>query len=211
MRTALTFIRIFFYLIVLNLALQSCTGEKQPVSRTEMVKYIRAKKNGLTVEQEVNGVTVQLSYQPTSLLIAREMNPGDAIDSSKVKELTAKYSGRDYFLLKFSKDGKEAIRQLGSFSNYSGMVQVLSFQMNRFVNLTTPQKDTVELGDYFFDQTFGMNDGNTLLLSFDREKTRSSRSVEVNIGECGFGTGAIKFVLKRKDMEQVPELDYSKL
>jgi len=45
--------------------------------------------------------------------------------------------------------GKEVIRQMGGFDKYSDMVQVFSFKMGEFVNLTTPQKDTVALTDYF--------------------------------------------------------------
>jgi len=179
------------------------------LSKTELVKYISDKKHGLAQEQEVNGIKVRLSYQPSSMLVVQELQEEQKRDTVLIKELENKYRDRYYFLLKFSRNGKEAIRQLGGFSRYSDMVQVLSFQMNRFINLTTAQKDTVELGDYLFDQTYGMSDGNTLLMSFKKKKIEHSSAVEINIGECGFGTGALKFTIERKDIDKVPGLDYS--
>jgi hypothetical protein len=104
---------------------------------------------------------------------------------------------------------KEVIRQLGSFSRYGDMVQVFSFQMHQFINVTTSQKDTLPLADYLFDQTYGMSDGNTMLLCFDREKLINKETLDVNIAECGLGTGSLKFRFKQKDLAKLPELNYS--
>jgi hypothetical protein len=117
-----------------------------------------------------------------------------------------KYAANYYFLLKYSKDGKEAVRQLGSFSRYSDLVQVLSFQMHRFINLTTPQKDTIELADYLFYQTYGMSDGNTVLLCFERKKLANKEQLYINVGECGLGTGNLTFSFNQKDIIKVPLL-----
>lgn len=181
------------------------------MSKQELVTYLNEKENGLRQEQEVNGTKVTLTYQPASLLVVRELEDGQEPADTLIKELESKYAGSYYFFLKFSRDNKEAIRQLGSFSRYSDMVQVLAFQMSNFVNLTTPQRDTLELSDYLFDQTYGMSDGNTILLSFDKQKIEKSSALEINIGECGFGTGSLKFILDKKDIDKVPTLDYSKL
>jgi hypothetical protein len=189
----------------------SCSSRKSIVSKEELISYINKKENGLKQEQEVNGIKVSLTYQPGSLLVARELEDGQGKDADLVKGLESKYDSNYYFFLKFSRDNKEAIRQLGSFGRYSDMVQVLAFQMHNFINLTTPQRDTLALGDYLFDQTYGMSDGNTLLLSFSKEKVLKSSALEINIGECGFGTGSMKFILDKKDIENMPKLDYSGL
>jgi len=197
--------------IVLVFCLVSCAQTQGKLSKPELTQYISNKKNGLVKEQEVNGTKVRLSYQPACMLVTQELDTEKKSDSVAIKKLEEKYSRHYYFLLRFSKNGKEAIRQLGSFSSYSDMVQVLSFQMGQFVNLTTPKRDTVQLADYLFDQTYGMSDANTVLLSFEKEKIESSKSLEINIGECGFGTGALKFVLDKKDIDKMPKLDYGSL
>jgi hypothetical protein len=186
----------------------ACGSSPRIVSRPEMIRYIQDKEHGLAQEQEINGMRVQVSYQPSSLLAAQELGPVQQLPKNVIDSVEKKYNKHYYFLLKLSKDGKEAIRQLGSFGRYSDMVQVLSFQMHRFVNCTTPQKDTVPLADYLFDQTYGMSDGNTVLLCFDKEKLGTTRELDVNLAECGLGTGSMKFRFDQKDIQKVPALDY---
>jgi hypothetical protein len=181
------------------------------MSRAELIRFLGDKDHGLSQEQEVNGIKVKVTYQPSSLLVAQELGNEQLPAAAVIDSLEKKYKKNYYFLLKFAKDGHEAIRQLGDFSRYSDMVQVLSFQMSRFVNITTPAKDTVSLSDFLFDQTYGMSDGNTVLLCFDREKLHNKKDIEVNIAECGFGTGSLKFHFNEKDLERVPALDYRKL
>jgi hypothetical protein len=189
----------------------SCNRAPGKLSKTQLANYIHNKKNGLMQEQDVNGITVSVSYQPSSMLVMQELDAEQRKDASQIAGAEKKYQDHFYFLLRFSKNGKEAIRQLGSFSRYSDMVQVLSFQMARFVNMTTPQRDTVQLADYLFDQTYGMNSGNTVLLSFDKTKVVNSDELEINIGECGFGTGALKFSIKKEDIDRLPQPDYGSL
>jgi hypothetical protein len=81
--------------------------------------------------------------------------------------------------------------------------------MNQFVNLTTPQKDTVELSDYLFEQNYGIDDGNTILLSFEKNKIAKTKDIEINIGECGLGTGNLKFRFEKNALDKVPKLNYS--
>jgi len=80
-----------------------------------------------------------------------------------------------------------------------------------FVNITTSAKDTVLLADFLFNQTYGMSDGNTVLLCSDKEKLQNRKDLEVNLAECGFKTGNLKLHFNQKDMERVPALDYRKL
>ncbi|MCH5718196.1 hypothetical protein [Niabella hibiscisoli] len=176
------------------LLLYSCgITKKGSLSKEELLEYVNDPDNGLTKEQEANGVKVKLSFYPSSLLVAQEQ-----ADTIPIEKLKARYGGHYYFKARFSKDGKEAIRQLGDFGKYSEMVQVLAFRMNDYVNLTTSSKDTLSMADYFFDQTYGMSDGNNLMLVFSKDQIKNANMFDINIAECGFGTGALKFSLKRK-------------
>jgi hypothetical protein len=181
------------------------------VGKRDLVKYINDRRHGIVQEQEVAGVRAKLSFEPSCLLVGQELSTGGKGDTGTFGQLKRKYDNNYYFLLKFSKDNKEIIRQLGSFSRYSEMVHVFSFQMHQFVNLTTIAHDTAELTDYVFEQTYGMSDGNTILLAFAKNKTGNSDEIEINIAECGLRIGNLKFRMKRRDIERVPELDYSKM
>lgn len=188
------------------LTLLCCSRSPATLSREDLFTYIGNKQNGLLKEQEVNGLTVRISYQPSSLLVLQEMEGYDnkREDSIFVKALEEKYNKSYYFRLKFSKNSREAIRHLGGFDGYSEMLQVLSFRMGSFIYITTPQKDTLLLSDYFFDQSYGKSDGNTLLLTFDRSRLKDSEQFDIHLLECGFGTGALRFRFLKKDLLKTP-------
>lgn len=194
--------------VICLLLINSCKHTEKSMTREQLVKYLTNKENGLVKEQEVNGISTSVSYQPAQMLVAQELDGEQKKDTAVIKELEKKYKDYYYFLLKYSKDGKEAIRQLGDFSRYSDMLQVLSFNMQRFVNATTPQNDTLPLADYLFDQTYGMSDGNTVLLSFEKKQLEKSKTIDINIGECGFRTGNLKFRFEKEQLEKVPALLY---
>lgn len=189
--------------------LSSCRHTKEVMSKKELVAFIANKDNGLLSEHQINDIDVRVQYQPSSLLVAQEIAGPDMRNNQRlIDSLEKKYSNSYYFLIKFSKNNKEAIRQLGSFDRYSDMVSVLSFELPRFINLTTPQKDTVELSDYLFDQTYGASDANTVLLAFAKEKLQGKSVLHVNLSECGFGTGNLKFSFKKEDIDNVPQMKY---
>jgi hypothetical protein len=201
----------FFVLLMMSL-LFSCSRRKAVMSKEELKAFVRNGESGLVQEREVGELKARLQYQPSSLMVAQELGEGsEAKDKKLLDSLQKKYKGSYYFLLSFSVKGKEAIRQLGSFEKYSDMVSVLSFEMPRFVNLTTERRDTVELKDYYFDQTYGMSSSSTVLLAFDKQKIKESSSLQVNLAECGFGVGALKFSFNKQDLDQIPALDYSTL
>jgi len=180
------------------------------MGKQELVRYISDEKHGLIQKKELGGFDVSIQYQPAELLVERELNEQNRTNQFFVDSIQKKYSNYYYFQMYLSKNGKEAIRQLGSFSRYGDMVQVLSFGLHQFVNLTTPQKDTLQLTDYLFEQTYGISQKNRILLVFDKTKIKDPHQVEVNLSECGLGLGNLKFVFQREQLDNVTQLDYSK-
>ncbi|MCF3107872.1 hypothetical protein LL912_03685 [Niabella sp. CC-SYL272] len=193
------------WLGMLLLGLMACNGKPTSMKRPELEAYIRNPGNGLQVEQVVNGIKAQLVYFPSDFLKMQEKEANSGADTISQKANTA-YDSMYYFKLKYSIQDKEAIRQLGSFNRYSEMLQVLAFRMGQYINLTTPARDTLPVADYFFDQTYGMSNGNTLLLCFPKSGLERAAAFDINIAECGFGTGALKFRFEKDDIEATPRL-----
>lgn len=200
---------VFMFVIITGFV--SCSEPKSVMTKEELISYINRSKNGLSAEQEVNGVKVNITYRPASLMVVQEIGENEEANKNLIDSLTNKYSSSYYFFLKFSKNGKELIRQLGDFSRYSDMVQVFSFKMGQFVNLTTPEKDTIMLSDYFFDQNYGMSDGNTILLCFDKSKLKNKNELNINVAECGLGIGNLRFSFSKEKLDKTPCLDYDRL
>ena len=192
--------------ILFSLLLFGCR-QTEPIGRSELQAYVANKTNNLKKEQTVDGVRVEVMYRPSSLLVAQELEPLQVQDTSLIKNLEDKYSNHYYFIIKFSKENKEAIRQLGSFGNYSSMLQVLAFNMQNHISLRV-EEDIIPVADYYFDQTYGMSNGNTILVSFNKMAFNNKNKFEIYISECGLGTGDIKFSFDRRDLEDTPRLDY---
>lgn len=183
--------------------LVSCTQRR--LSRKELTSYIDHNKR-LCQSQEMAGVTVQIKYVPCELLVLQELNNVTKPSPEKVKQLESKYSGQYYFRVNFSHDNKEVIRQLGSFQEYSDMLQTFSFEMGKYINASDDRDDTLSLADYAFEQSFGMSKGNEILVAFKKEGFNNSEIINVNIGEFGLNIGDMRFGFRKKDIRRLPGL-----
>jgi hypothetical protein len=203
--------RIFFAIaIAFTVSLFSC--QKKVLGKQELIKYVEDNKE-LSDVKEVGDIKVGIKYYPYQLLALQELDTETKAkpDKSKVKALEKKYGGQYYFKLSFSRNNKEVIRELGSFSRYSEMLQVFSFSMGSYINATTERKDTIALKDYAFEQTYGMSAANSVMVAFDRSEFKGAQDIDVNVGEFGLGVGILKFTFRKEDLENVPQLKYDKL
>jgi hypothetical protein len=189
------------------MSLQGCHLRR--VTKQRLVRMIDQDKD-LSQTREVGGIKVQMKYVPYSLMVLQELEASGSADTDRVRVLEKKYSPQYYFRLTFSKNNQEVIRQLGSFHQYSNMLQVLSFELGSHINALTGKGDTVYLKDYAFEQDFGMSSANASLLVFARKDFDKSREISLNIGEFGLGIGEIRFVFDKKEMEELPLPDYTK-
>lgn len=194
--------------LIMVCATVGCSGSKNFSDKTELVKYLNDEGNGYRKEVVSNGVTVSIVYQPESLFIEQELSDLTNAAGSLIDSVEKKYAQSYYFHVTFSRDGKEAIRNAGGYKNYSMLLQTLAFQMHDHIQLTSSSKDTVELGDYFFDQTYGMSNGNTILVRFDKTKISKAETLDIHIAECGFGTGDLRFQFEKQKLDNAPVLKY---
>lgn len=201
--------RVFTRCILPAILLLGSCGPGQ-VSRKKLIGIIE-RDHGLNQTREVNGIKVQARYCPYQLLVCQELQAGNRKDSTKVNELEKKYSGQYYFRLSFSKDNKEVIRQLGSYNQYSNMLQVFAFQLATYINATTDKNDTLPLRDYAFEQDYGMSSANTSLLVFKKSDFENAGVINLNIGEFGLGIGNVQFTFRQKDLKDIPSLNYQRL
>jgi hypothetical protein len=156
--------------------------------------------------QEINGIKVRLDYVPHQLLVWQEMRSQPSMDSLKISRFQKKFSGQYYFRLSYSKSNKEVIRQLGSYDKYSDLVQVMSFEMGKYVCLYSDKKDTIPLSDFVFDQEYGMNNANKLLLEFKKERLENSNIIDIDVREFGLGIGNTRFEFRKRDIDKVEKL-----
>jgi cbb3-type cytochrome oxidase subunit 3 len=195
--------KIFLFLILIVASFFSCNRKK--FTKQSLNSYINHSA-ALNKEQEINGIKVRLKYIPHQLLVWQELGNAQTMDSSKINEIQKKYSGRYYFRLSYSKNNKEVIRQLGSYDRYSDLLQVMSFEMGKYITLYTDKRDTLPLGDFIFDQEYGMTNANNLLLAFNQEKSKSSNTIDIDVSEFGLGIGNTRFEFNKRDIDEVETL-----
>ncbi|HXB10131.1 MAG TPA: hypothetical protein VNW04_23570 [Puia sp.] len=199
----------FTWFILLAMILPgSCSPGK--VSRKKLISIIEHDP-GLNQTREINGIKVQARYCPYQLLVCQELLAGNNRDSARVSVLEKKYSGQYYFRLYFSKNDKEVIRQLGSYDQYSNMLQVFAFRLGTYINTTTEKNDTLPLRDYAFEQGYGMSNANTTLLVFKKSDFDNAGVINLNIGEFGLGIGNVRFTFRQQDLKGIPSLSYRQL
>lgn len=198
--------KILLFGLFLMLLMEGCKPGR--LNKDELIKYIQKTKNGLTKSQEINGIKVRISYQPKDLMIWQELENEKIADKKKaVDSLKKKYEDQEYFIVGLSKNNKEVIRQLGGFNQYSDMLQVLSFQMGGKVMMLTEKKDTIEMQDYMFQQTFGMSNENSLLFVFNSDELKKADDWILYMKEFGLGIGNLKFAFRRREIEKRPILE----
>jgi hypothetical protein len=165
---------------------------------------VQEESNGLKKIVEVGELQLMLTYRPTDLLVAQEA--GGAPSAEKIASLRKKYGQHYYFILSFSKAGKEALHQMDSFGQYSELVQRLSFRLPEFANMTTAAQDTIPVADFILNRTYGLASSTDLLVVFNKEKALGSQWVQFNLNEFGMNTGNARFRFRTRDLEKCPRL-----
>jgi hypothetical protein len=82
----------------------------------------------------------------------------------------------------------------------------MSFEMGKYITLYTDKRDTLPLGDFIFDQEYGMTNANNLLLAFNQEKSKSSNTIDIDVSEFGLGIGNTRFEFNKRDIDEVETL-----
>lgn len=185
----------------------SCV-EKE-VTYQELIDYVQEKDNGLHLQQEANGILAEVTYKPTDLWVYLETDD-ESVSLTQLDSLRKHYTKYHYFTLSLSKDNKEALHSaVGSMDQYSELVQTLSFRMRDYVTLTTSQQDTIPVGDFILDRTYGLSSATSLLFVFAKEKTEKVEWIQFNLNEFGLGTGNQRFRFRSKDITNTPTIRFA--
>jgi hypothetical protein len=196
-------IQRFFIPIFSLLALVAC--KPSHLTPEELSAYIADEDHGLKKTVAIGKTNISVTYRPTDLWVQQELGNG-AADPKKVEELRNKYDRYFYFILSLSHNEKEALHQAGG-EQYSELVQTLSFRMNDFVTLTTAQ-DTIPVGDFILNRTYGMSNSTDLLFVFSREKAKDTDWVQFNLNEFGLGAGNQRFRFKINAIADAPGIEF---
>lgn len=193
--------------LFLLISLCSCTPEY--LTEEELKAYVTDEDNQLSKAINYKGFEAKVTYRPTDLLVLQETGSETQVEKAELERLRKKYGDYYYFILSLSKENKEALYNSdGGYGQFSELVQVLSFRMGQYVNLTTAEQDTIPVGDYVFPRTYGMGGATNLMFAFNREKAGTDEWVQFNLKEFGMGLGSQTFWFRREDLENIPKIKF---
>jgi len=194
---------LYILALVMLVGMTGCVPD--PLTADEYAAYIADEDHGLRKSVSSDGTTISVSYRPTDLLVKQTLTNNKG--SEAIAERRKQYTPYLYFVLGLSAGNREALH-FTSGDTYSSLLQTLSFRMNDFITLTTSAGDTIPVGDFMLNRTYGMGASTDVLVVFSSEKTRGKEWVQFNLNEFGLGAGNQRFRFDMKDLEGCPAVRF---
>jgi hypothetical protein len=158
-------------------------------SNEALMDYVQDEENGYSQTKTVNGIEVCLTYRPTEMMAAQHGSP---TEGDSLKKL---YNRNLYFVLSYSKNGKEILSAVpSSREQFNALQNELTYGMRERTSLTTEKNDTIPLLDFNFSRTYGLAHSNSLLLIYEKnENFEKCARLSFNLKDIGLGTGDMTF------------------
>lgn len=174
----------------------------------DMKNFVMDESTGYTNTKTVNGVKFTLTYNPTDLMIKREIR--DDSTANNIRRLREKYRRNLYFNLSISKNNQELLTDvIPRKQQYVEMVDQLLFNMKDKVHLISGEKDTIPMTDYIYPRMYGMAQSTTILIVYPRdEKLLKGNEFDFIVDDIGLETGDIKIRMNTKIIKNEPSLIY---
>lgn len=202
--------------ILLFIVLISCS-ESSVLNEIDYMNYIIDEDNGLNNSKEINELEFQLQYEPINYKILKKIKDR-VFTNDQYKNELEKFEGSQYFLFKIRLKDKNADLlkyQSSGQIEYANRVQYFSYNIQDNF-LLVEGSDSLKCKLFHFERNFGISPYATFLLGFDSndELTESEYSFKENVKEdktlvyndVVFGVGPIKYNIKAKDINNIPEL-----
>lgn len=194
-----------FAVILVLLVLCAACAKPEAISAEVLSDFVW-NHDGLNQANEVNEYSVRVVYRPTDLVVHQELSTG-TFDSAKVSELRTRYGDYYYFVVSFSHDDGEVLNGDYGVASFRRLVETLAFRMSEYAVLVTSDRQTIALGDFMLDRTYGLSSSSNMLLVFDREKAAAADWVELVIQDVGLQTGTLRFRFLKEHLDNTPQID----
>ena len=194
--------------IILIIPLLLCLACTQTYDIERLNAYVQAEKNGMVKTVTRKGYELTLYHRPTDLWVAQELK-NEVFSDSLVSSLRKRYSQYLYFILKISRNKKDALYASDNFGDFSDLLQTLSFRMGAYTKMVTSKKDTIPLGDSHYSRLYGRSGSTSVMLAFHKEQIKNTEWVQVDLKDLGIGTGRTVYRFKTSKLLNTPNIDFN--
>lgn len=196
-KIALTFIILF---------LASCeNGPQEFQSLEELKRFVLDENNGLSVTKSTGNHSLKLIYKPTDEVV-HQLIPDKSFAAPAVDSLRNYYGRFLYFNVYLSKNNTNLTKNAATMEEHSRLIHELSFNLGKYVYLTTAEKDTVPLKDHFTPRLYGMGSESQFLLVFDKPDLASTEYLKIHF--TGFFSEDIR--IETKNLANEPRITAGK-
>ncbi len=191
-------------LILLSLSMYGCsTPENLP--EIELDEFITNESNGVSKNVDIGEINVKVTFKPSDMAIWKDVE--NESDPTKIKTAFDYHNQYCYFVMKLSTGGRDALYGAShGHEDFTEKLHTLSFRMKDFINITTSDKDTIQLADAYYSRIFGKGKTSDVVLLFEKERIQDVSWLSINVQEFGFDTGDISFCFNLADINNVPGL-----
>lgn len=182
-------------------------------------RWLNAEKHHLFVTKTINGVSLSVKFLPPEYLAYKELNgrhPSKNVIDSTVNIyhhcitflLTMKMENRD----PETKTGDLMYKDITSPEQYDDRLQDLSFKMSEYVKLET-ELNTYTPVLHTFENTYGISAARSIYLVFalkdnNNDDLFTSENLDIVFDDHVFMTGISHFRFRRKDLDNIPQLNF---
>ncbi len=189
------------------LALIVCFCTSRYVDREGFYAYVQDEMHGLTKTHRHEDLSVTVSYHPKDLLMAQDPEPPYSIED--MEEASARYVPYTYFRRELISGRRDMLYDSAKrYMDLSKKLQAQLVHWQKYVYLTTSERDTITVVDYHYTRPFGEGKPTSLLFAFRQTEIDSAKDLTIHVDEFGFGAGDLMFSFDKKNLQQVPQLAY---
>ena len=184
----------------------ACNPNKLDLEKLQI--YIQDEDNGVVKAWEDKLHSIKVSYIPSDIIIQQEVKNKN-ISNDSLDNLINRYHNYYYFNMELSYNDNEMINKfLYDQNRYGRAIEDLSFNMVRYVDLTTNNNDTIPLLHSQFTRYYGVTHNNSVQLVFKNTGIKNAKTININLNGHFLELNDHVFVFNKQDMDNVPGLKF---
>jgi hypothetical protein len=203
-------IRFIHYIMILFVAcfLSSCQDRPSSLSPREYIKWVEDEDNGLLVDRKMPPLSYRVQYKPVDYIIAREERT-DKLSKETILKRRKDLQKMDYFTLRISTNGKDVLNEgVQSKEEYYMRQNYLTYDFQKDIALVIGT-DTAGCSLFQMVGNYGLAPYVDFVIGFERkanEENEVTADREVILADQTFGNGILKFIIKKENINHVPEI-----
>ncbi len=174
------------------------------LDKTEYVKWVQDKENGLHKIKTIEKITFDVQYKPYDFILLKELRGNS--DSIQFNLRKRDLEGLEYFDLKLSLENQDLLKHgVTSPQEYQERLYYFSFDFQNDIQLF--QGDTSYSCKLFhFERSYNLTTDKSFVLGFDKPVKGYQEDMVLRIDSRMLGVGTINIKFNKEDLQRIPEL-----